>query len=282
MEFVFFTPSYKNAIGFGGATFGFAGNEDENMALAKTFEEDIHGVCITGSYNEVLKKTPDGNWQAAIVLLGNAGNENEFIRKLSKKVNAPLIGGAGALCPKTGEGALITGHNNAAVFLISDGRFDIRTESENVHYDIISEHELTFSGRYVNTIDGKNALEWYQQKQLEFKLPNTDFEHLTLSDKNGINAHFSIRDGMLFAGRDLEETMLLRFCPADKSQERIATFYNDENAIVFGCAGLKQTLSLPIKTNALGLFMFGEVCTVNSISNFGNLMLSKIVFNKKA
>lgn len=150
-----------------------------------------------------------------------------------------------------------------------------------MHYDVFGEHSLTFSGRYIKTIDGEDALKWYQKKQTEYNLPHTDFEHLTLSDKNGINAHFSVRDGMLFSGRDLNETMLLRFLPVDKAQERIAAFYNDENAIVFGCAGLKQTLSASIKTNALGLFMFGEVCTINGTSDFGNLMLSKITFKKK-
>ena len=54
-----------------------------------------------------------------------------------------------------------------------------------------------------------------------------------------------------------------------------------ENGIVFGCAGLKQTLSSGIDTSNLGLFMFGEVCTVNGHSDFGNLMLSKIIFNEK-
>ena len=67
----------------------------------------------------------------------------------------------------------------------------------------------------------------------------------------------------------------------DKITTDIQDFYDEENAIIFGCAGLKQTLCSGISTDGLGLFMFGEVCTLNGHSDFGNLMLSKIIFNKK-
>ncbi len=281
MKLTFYTPSYKNAEGFGGASFGFAGTEDETLTLAKAFPEDINGVVISGSYSEILANIPDGSWQAGIVLLGNAGNENDFIRTLAEKVKTPLVGGSGAICPKTGESALITGHGEAAIFLIADDRFDISVISENVHYDILSEHKLTFTDRFIDTVDGCDALAWYTEKRAALGIAEGDFEHLTLTDSYGINAHLSIRDGKLYAGRDLDETMLLRYLPKDKAQERIAAFYGEENAVVFGCAGLKQTLSAGIRTNALGLFMFGEVCTLNGRSDFGNLMLSKIIFRKK-
>lgn len=281
MKLTFYTPSYKTAEGFGGATFGFAGAEDENLTLAKTFAEDINGTVLSGSYSEILENIPDGTWQAGIVLLGNAGNENEFVRTLSEKIKAPLVGGSGAICPKTGESALITAHGEAAVFLISDDKFDVTVIGENVHYDILSEHNLTFTGRFIDTIDSYDALAWYNEKRTNLGIAESDFEHLTLTDSHGINAHLSIRDGKLFSGRDLDETMSLRYLPKDKAQERIQAFYDEDNAIIFGCAGLKQTLSGGIPTNGLGLFMFGEVCTLNGHSDFGNLMLSKIVFKKK-
>ncbi|MBQ4159371.1 MAG: hypothetical protein IJD83_00415 [Clostridia bacterium] len=281
MKLTFYTPSYKNTEDFGGATFGFAGAENELLTLSQTFAEDINGTVLYGSYDDVLSDIPDGNWQAGIVLLGNAGNENTFVRALAQRIKAPLVGGSGAICPQTGESALITGHSEAAVFLINDDRFDVSAVSENVHYDILSEHTLTFTGRFVDTIDGCDALTWYNQKRNELGLDENDFEHLTLTDTYGINAHLSVRDGKLFSGRDLDETMVLRYLPIDKAQARIQAFYSGENAIVFGCAGLKQTLSDSIETNNLGLFMFGEVCTVNGHSDFGNLMLSKIVFSKK-
>lgn len=281
MKLTFYTPSYKNAEGFGGATFGFAGAEDENAAMVKTFEEDIKGIMLSGTYSEILSSIPDESFKAGIVLFGNKGNENNFIAELSKKVNVPLVGGSGAICPKTGESALITGHSDAAVFLITDERFDIDVVSENVHYDILSEHKLTFTGRYIDTIDGIDAATWYNEKRKDLNIPDNDFEHLTLTDLYGINAHLSIIDGKLYSGRDLHENMALRYLPKDKAQERIESFYNEENAIIFGCAGLKQTLTSGINSKGLGLFMFGEVCTINNHSDFGNLMLSKIVFKKK-
>ena len=52
--------------------------------------------------------------------------------------------------------------------------------------------------------------------------------------------------------------------------------------IVFGCAGLAGLLDKPLDTKSLGLFLFGEVCTVEGDkAEFGNLMLSKLLIRKK-
>ncbi|MBR5871268.1 MAG: AAA family ATPase, partial [Clostridia bacterium] len=56
-----------------------------------------------------LEQATEGPWQAGIVLLGNAGGENTFVRVLAEKVQAPLVGGSGAIHPETGESALVTG-----------------------------------------------------------------------------------------------------------------------------------------------------------------------------
>jgi len=98
----------------------------------------------------------------------------------------------------------------------------------------------------------------------------------TLADMCGINVHLSEVDGKIIAGRDLVPEMVLRYVPPEVLHNRMEEFYDDPNAIIFGCAGLKGLLSAPLKAGGLGLFMFGEVCTVNGVSNFGNLMLSKI------
>ena len=58
-------------------------------------------------------------------------------------------------------------------------------------------------------------------------------------------------------------------------------FYDDPDAIVFGCAGLSGLLDKPLDTDSLGLFLFGEVCTVDGVAEFGNLMLSKLIIRKK-
>ena len=53
-------------------------------------------------------------------------------------------------------------------------------------------------------------------------------------------------------------------------------FYDDPDAVVFGCAGLGGILERPLDTPSLGLLLFGEVCTVGDHADFGNLMLSKL------
>ena len=184
MKLTFYTPSHKSAEGFGGASFGFAGAENENLTHARSFPEDVEGVSVCGSYKDILESIPKGKWQAGIVLLGNAGGENEFVHTLSEKVSAPLVGGAGAICSKTGESALITGRGEAAVFLIADDRFEVSVISENVHYDILSEHKISFSGRYIDKIDGEDALRWYNNHRQKLGISEDDFEHLTLADKN--------------------------------------------------------------------------------------------------
>jgi hypothetical protein len=57
-------------------------------------------------------------------------------------------------------------------------------------------------------------------------------------------------------------------------------FYRDDHAIVFGCAGLREIMPSSITTNSIGLFMFGEVYYAEGRADFGNLMLSKVRFNK--
>jgi len=121
VEIIFYTPSYGITDGFGASNFGFAGAEDETALNRVLCPFKLDGQLITGTYEECLRNISDKKWQAGIVCLGNAGNENEFIKKLAAKMRAPLVGGAAAINPITGEKGLITGGGEAAVFLINDG-----------------------------------------------------------------------------------------------------------------------------------------------------------------
>ena len=280
MKLNFYTPAYGNADGFGAASFGFAGAEDENALKNVVCPFEIEGSLLIGTYEECLGNIPDGKWQAVVVLLGNKGDENEFIKALAEKVGAPLVGGAAAINPVTGEKGLITGRGEVAIFLINDERYDFEVISENIH-TALSEHKISYSDRWINEIDGCNAKEWLLQQKEKFGIKKEDFEHLTLSDKYGINAHLSEVDGRIFSGRDLSETMCLRYVEHSEVLTKIQKFYNDENAVIFGCAGLKSILDSGLSCSGTGLFMFGEVCTVDGHSDFGNLMLSKLRVMKK-
>ena len=282
MKISFYTPSYTSCPDFGGATYGFVTSEDEKQPAMTSFSGDVEGALAFGSYDECLNNLPDGNFKAAIVLLGNAGGENEFIHKLRAKLNIPLCGGGAAIDPVSGAKGLIYGGKEAAVFLISDERYDVSLSFENIHHDIFGEHKIAFTNpRVIDAIDGCNPVAWLRDKKAGLGLSENDFEHLTFSDKNGVNAHLSIVDGKICSGRDLCENMLLRFVSPDDVDSRMRAFYNDPNAIVFGCAGLKGILHDKLNTDGVGLFMFGEVCSNENMSEFGNLMLSKIVLKKR-
>lgn len=280
MKMIFYTPVHGSADGFGAASFGFAGAEDETALNKVVCPFEIEGVMLTGTYDECLKNIPDEKWQAGIVLLGNAGNENNFIRALSDKTGISLVGGAAAINPITGERGLITGRGEAAVFLINDSRYDFEVISENIH-NALSEHKISYSGRWINEIDGCEAKEWFFKQKEKFGIKKDDFEHLTLSDTYGINAHLSEVDGKIFSGRDLSEKMYLRYIAHDEVQGKIQKFYDDKDAVIFGCAGLKGILDSGLNCSGTGLFMFGEVCTIAGHSDFGNLMLSKLRVIKK-
>lgn len=97
-----------------------------------------------------------------------------------------------------------------------------------------------------------------------------------MSDENNVNAHLSKPEDRIKSGRDLCETMILRYVDHARVYETIRGFYDDPEAIVFGCAGLSGILDKPLDTTSLGLFLFGEVCMADDRAEFGNLMLSKL------
>jgi hypothetical protein len=278
------TGCWDVADGFGCASLGLPGvcTNDENLVIA--YENDLQGIPLTGSYEEILAgaKAVTSPVHAAIVVFGNAGGENEFLAKLQTIVSCPMVGGGAAIDGKTGKSGLIPGNGTAAVLLITDDRYTYEAVTENTHTEIFGECTLTFSDpRTLLTVDGKNAADFLKEKKAALGLKDTDFEHLTFSDLRGVNAHLSCVDGVIKSGRDLQEKMLLRYVPQETVYGKMSAFYDDEDAIVFGCAGLSGLLETPLNPAALGLFLFGEVCTVDGIAEFGNLMLSKLIIKEK-
>lgn len=282
MKLMFTTPGAFNADALA-ASFGFAGAPAPEEAAVRVAPVELEGVLLTGTYEEILSAIDDQPNQAGIVCPGNAGGEDDFIRALQEKAKCHLTGGAAAIDPVTGKAGLIAGGGQAAVFLVRDDRYDVQVVSENIHDVILGQCKIEMDGkRTFKTINGEDALTWYNAQREKYGISETDFEHLTFSDELGVNAHTSLNGGRLVAGRDLEETMILRMVPADKVFPKMDAFYADETAIVFGCAGLKGILPQPILREGTGLFMFGEVCTVDGVSKFGNLMLSKLCITPKA
>lgn len=273
MKLTFTTPaSWNKAENFGCATQRFAGTENATA----TFEKELNGTLLTGSYQQILDNaalvTPSPN--IAIVFFGNAGGENEFLKQLISIVKCTAVGGGAAFENTPG---LVTGNGQAAVFLVQDDRYTYHTETKCIHDEIIDECSLSLADpRTVLTINGIDAAQYLVQKKASLGLPETDFEHLTLTDLHGVNAHLSFNGTIVKSGRDLCEKMQLRYVPHDKVYSRIRDFYDDPDAIIFGCAGLGGILEHPLATSSLGLFLFGEVCSLGTNAEFGNLMLSKL------
>ena len=278
------TPAWDMADGFGCASLGLPGLCGTDEKMLTIFPAELEGTVLTGTYQEVLNQldAEEIKANAAIVLFGNAGGENQFMRDFQKRIQCPTVGGGAAIDGASGRSALLTGGGQVAVFLITDDRYTYRAVTQCVHDHVIGNVRLTLADpRTILQIDGINAAEYLNDKRRELGLKATDFEHLTISDQNHVNAHLSCVEGVIKSGRDVHETMILRYVNHNDVYERMRTFYDDEDAIIFGCAGLSGLLDKPLDTKSLGLFLFGEVCTVDGTAEFGNLMLSKLVMKKK-
>lgn len=275
------TGSWKLAEGFGCASLGLAGvcGNDEPRVL--TDSRELEALELTGSYEQILTAVQEledkDAVKAAIIVFGNAGGENAFLADLQKIIHCPIVGGGAAIDFATNSAGLITGGGQAALLLITDDRYTYTTETLCIHNQILGTCQLTLEDpRTILTIDGEDAVAFYDRKRQELGLSNTDFEHLTLSDENNVNAHLSKPEDRIKSGRDLCETMILRYVDHARVYETIRGFYDDPEAIVFGCAGLSGILDKPLDTTSLGLFLFGEVCMAGDRAEFGNLMLSKL------
>lgn len=272
----------KNGV-FGAATLGFAGMAGCSEETVCEFSQHPHGIVLNGTYEEILQNISKADYTAVIVLCGNAGGENKFIEQLSCKLNCPIIGGGAAMDGNIG--GLIAGGGQASVLLIDDKNYDIQIEVKNIHEHIIGTVRVEFdedNPRIVQTIDGNQPKQWLDEHKTELGISEIDFEHFTLSDVRGVNAHLSWDGQNIVSGRDLEHEMIARYVKPEEVYPAVFDFYNDdENTIVFGCAGIKGITGEISEVKSLGLYMYGEICLTESSAIFGNLMLSKIRFVQK-
>lgn len=278
------TGSWDSADGFGCASLGLAGKCSNDVAMQVTWDDELDGIVLTGAYADVLQaaEAVQDPVYAAIILFGNAGGENAFLRRFRDLFSCPTVGGGAAIDGITGHSALITGGREVAVFLITDNRYTYTAHTQCIHEHILERCTLTLQdSRTIKTINGVDAADFLTGKKFALGLQDADFEHLTLSDERNVNAHLSCVDGVIKSGRDLQETMLLRYVEHSTVYDAMQAFYDDPDAIIFGCAGLSGLLDKPLDTDSLGLFLFGEVCTVEGVPEFGNLMLSKLRICKK-
>ena len=280
------TGAWDQADGFGCASLGLAGICDNGGNRTVCREYDAESVILAGSYEKVLadlrelvEKTPV---YGTIALFGNAGGENAFMAELNKLLSSPIVGGGAAIDGATGRKALLTGGGECALLLFTDDRYTYTAETQCIHATVLQECAVTMADpRTLLTIDGVDAAAFLAEKKTQLGLAAEDFEHLTLSDLSDVNAHLSMDQGVIKSGRDVCEKMKLRQVSQEAVYDTMRAFYDDADAVVFGCAGLSGLLEKPLDTSSLGLFLFGEVCTVGGKAEFGNLMLSKLKILKK-
>lgn len=275
------TGCWDKAEGFGCASLGLAGICDNTQLRVVTDHRELEALELTGPYAQILGAVQaledKSAVKAAVVVFGNVGGENAFLVELQKLITCPIVGGGAAIDFATNTAGLVTGRGEAALLLITDDRYTYTTEMKCIHNRILETVELTLADpRTICTINGEDAVSFYNRKRQELGLAETDFEHLTLSDLQGVNAHLSKPADKIKSGRDLCEKMILRYVEHADVYESIRSFYDDPDAIVFGCAGLSGILDKPLDTKSLGLFLFGEVCVADGRGEFGNLMLSKL------
>lgn len=267
---------------FGCRTAGYPGESTSSEVLC-LLKKNINGDIFWGSYCECLEfaKKVDEGVRAAIVLIDEPGKENIFIRELTKILNCPLVGGGAARnFGKAGNG-LVAGNGQAGIFFINDERTDVHIETKNIHEHIIEECQLELKdARTILRINGMDAQYYLKYKKEQHGFAENDFEHITLSTMEHINAHLRLENGKIKSGRDLEEKMLLRYVTPKRVQGIVEEFYQSagENSIIFGCAGLKSILEHDFMCDGVGTFLYGEICSFGKKNDFGNLMLSKISF----
>ena len=190
-KIAFYMPKYYPASDlFGAATLGFAGKAGCADDEVFEFLSQPHGIVLNGTYEEILSGIPEGTYKAAIVLCGNAGGENDFVEKLHQKLGCPIVGGGAAMDGI--KGGLVSGGGQAGVMLIDDENYEISVEVKNIHEHVIGTCQVDFhDSRVIQSIDGQEPEVWLKEKKAAVGFSENDFEHFTLSDKNGVNAHLS-------------------------------------------------------------------------------------------
>ena len=212
----FYTPDYKERTDFFGcASLGIVGSTTEHANAVRRFVIEPEAIEISGSYVECLHEArqiaKEERVIACIAVLGNLGNENAFCRNLHGTLNCPVVGGGAAFELSSNQSGLITRGGEANLLLITDKSLTAEVSCKNIHTTELSRHRMTLGdSRTLVKIDGHEANGWLAEKKTELGFDKNDWEHVTLSDLSGINAHLGVRDNRIVSGKDLDQTMVLR------------------------------------------------------------------------
>jgi hypothetical protein len=292
---LFYTPTYDESAerAFGCASAGFAGPEGwvDPRANAKTeWPDEVEGILLHGSLDRVRAEvsTVSAAVKGGIVLFGNCGREESLLGALNERFpGAPFAGGSAAVGEDGRVGRLLPANGEVSLLLITDERYDLAAQFENVHQEIVAEAQVCGDEpRHVRDVvlrDGSRVSydELLHQIAARKGAAAGLTERITLSAPDGRNIHLSPAGPGYLCGANLPQDrhILVRYTDKHNVYARMRAFYADSDAIIFGCAGLRSMLDdqqFPAGGGSLGLFMHGEVAMIGGQAQFANLTLSKL------
>lgn len=280
---------------FGCATLGFTSEngwtrpEEEKNAL---FPFEVEGIVISGGMRDVAEEAArvpaDIKVKGGVVFVGNCGGEEAFVEALHARFpGVPFVGGSPAIGADGRIGRMLPRNGEASLLLITDKDYSVSVKYGGVHHEVVE--KLTVLGTAARKIEAVRTEEGE-------KVPFYDYIHalaerkgveegvherIAISDLRGKNIHL-IPDGKRFlCGADLPESreVLVRYTDIEHAYQTMKAFYATPDSIIFGCAGLKSLLgerTFPAGENSVGLFLFGEVVSINGKPSFANLTLQKM------
>jgi hypothetical protein len=290
----FWTPGNSpkdDGFTFGCASHGFcntnewADPQDKSMAQ---WEIKPRGIVLCGTYAEVTEKIKLLSFKpkAAIVVFAKSFGMEEFIISCNNILGKiPIVGGCAARAQNQTIGEILPIADEVSALFISEGQFC--AQMLNVHKDILCKVKIqSDSPRNIIKIkqtDDENweePLSFFDRKRKSKDVNADNFESMTFSNIENCNIHCSQADGVLISGANVPENneLILRYTSREYATTEISSFISSDNALIFGCAGLRTLLNNQIFTghSSLSGFMFGELVTNENQSFFSNLMMSKL------
>jgi len=290
----FWTSSHslKNVpADFGCSVHGFANSRqwtNPQEPLTGVWDESLRGTLASGNYDSVLKTLSVLSFKpkVCIVLFSKPTGIESFIDRLIQIMpSVPLIGGGAAFADGPEEGELMPPGGDVTLLAVEQGNYDLESlnifDKNDFSIEIKKTSLRDFEQLRVLPDGGwQSALDYFHRLQTSLGLENSNFESVTFCDKNDRNIHFSKAGNSLHAGANLpdDDILFLRILNNNHIEERVASFMSDNRALIFGCAGIRSLIKIPILTgnNSLAGFMFGELVMLNHTPMFGNLMLAKL------
>lgn len=301
----FFTPAYREETSgeaFGACSLGMAFEEkfiEPVTPVCAEFFTDLEGYLLCGRLETVRNELATlgekaDQIKAGIILFGNCGGEDKFVELVRKTLKGvPLAGGSAAVGAEGITGRLLPKRDQVSMLLITDDRYEIRVQSQNIHQKILAEATaITSTPRKIDEVllkDGTKlpCTEFVRQLAREYGISAAICEWISVCTPAGYNIHMILKDGTCFCGADLppDGRIFFKYSEREETVQSIREFYSCDHSVVFGCAGLKALLEGEKVTaghNSLGLFMCGEIASMEGgDASFSNLMLSRITFIKK-